>query len=667
MNVVLANIILWPFILLVGVPLLLHLFARTRPPVYDFSSLEFILKIIRQTNRIKRPQDWILLLIRTLIFAAVIFIFLQPLFFSKRKLSSPFERKNVVLVVDATASMAYNDGAQTRFASACAEASEVLSGLSARDTADIVWLKAKPAAIFPQLGVNFSHLQSELRRARVTSEAGDVAEAMRLARSLLESAEGRREICVISDFQRTGWEKTDLQSLPGMDLIKVKIGQEAGINGAVSDIFADPSKPLAGEEISVCCDIYNYSAQPRRRTVYLNIQDNRQSQDVLIPAWNKNTAVFRYRFNSPGIFPVRVTLSEDTFAGDDSRYALVEVRDALHVAIVGNDSVTARAWKRALDAVGWAKTELLADVSGPAPRDVVMLAGDDGTNLAKCMDRLREGCTIVWAPSGAGAKLVVPGNSNQPPVELVWEDLKNPGKLRVAAEKDGIFRLFSDGARGDPARGLFNGRLNVKAAALAGGDVLLAYEDGVPALVRFRQRGALFFWNLPLKPEFSDYAKQAEYLPLLAELLLVSRTGGGKAENTADFLAGERLSWRLDEEVPAIDVKLTGPAGESLGIEERRTSRDINLVALEQAEPGLYSWAAQGRTLGHSIVNFPVVESDLRALSMQDLESHGSVSVREGRTVRLLREGIKLWPILLGLAVALALVEGLALLWMERT
>jgi len=669
MNFVLLNIVLWPFIFLVGVPLLLHLFARTRPPVYNFSSVEFILKIIRQTNRIKRPQDWILLLVRTLVFAAVIFMFLQPLFFSKRRLSSPFERKNVVIILDATASMAYNEGAQTRFASACAEAAEVLAGLSARDTADIIWLKSVPSAVFPQMGVNFSHLQSELRRARVTSEAGDVTEAMRLARRLLESMEGKKEICIVSDFQKTGWDKSDLQATPGTDLVKVKIGRETGINGAVTDVYVDPARPLAGEEVSVCCDVYNFSDQPRRRTVFMSVQDSRQSQDVMIPAWNKSTAVFRYRFNSQGVYPVRFALNEDSFAGDDSRWALVEVRDSLRVEITGADLITARTWKKALDAVGWAQAEIVStgEVTKLPACDVLMLAGDDGSGLEKSLGKLRGGCTVVWAPSSAGAKMVMPGASNLPPVQVAWETLKTPRKLKISAEKDEIFRQFADGSRGDPGRGTFNGRFNINASSLKGADILLAYDDGVPALARFRQQGYLFLWNLSLNPESGDYARQVEYVPLLAEMLLVSRTAASRGREPADFLPGEHLYMRLESEAPSSDVRLTGPDGKIFPLAEQRTGHEINLVSEDTVEPGLYSWKRQERMLGHSIVNFPVKESDLRTLSMQEVESRDSVSVSEGNTVRLLREGVKMWPTLLLLAVVLLITESVALLWFERT
>lgn len=669
MNIVFLNLILWPLAFLVALPLLLHLFARTRPPLYNFSSLEFILRIIRQTNRIKKPQDLLLLIIRTLIFAAIILLFLQPLFFSKKRLSSPFERKNVVLVVDATASMAYSEGAQTRFASACAEASAILAKLSARDTANIVWIRSAPASVFPEMGVNFSHLQSELRRAQVTLEAGEAGEAVRLALRLLESVEGKREICVISDFQKTGWEKADLQVPPNVDLIKVKIGREAGENGAVADIWIDPNRPLIGEDISICADIQNHSARPRRRTVFLSVQDNRQSQDVMIPAWSKITAVFKYRFPAAGIFPVRVALNEDSFAWDDTRWALAEVRDCLRVGIAGAEPVTAQTWRKALDALGWARTEMVAtgETAKLGPFDVVMLSGDDGSALEKMRGRLAAGNTIVWAPAMAGARLANPAASNQAPVQLTWETLKTPHKAKVVAEKDDVFRLFADGSHGDPVRGTFGGRFVAPQAAFAGGDVLAAYDDGAPALVRFRQHGSLFVWNLPVQPEFSDYAGKVEFLPMLAELLLASRTRTAGVEGNTDFLPGERVVLRLDSEVPAADVKLIGPGEKAVPIEEQRTLRDIRLVSSRSIEPGLYTWLNQGRHLGYGTVNFPTIESDLRAMPMKEIEAHGAIGVSEGSTVFLLREGVKLWPILLMLALALALTEGLTLLWAERT
>ena len=669
MNFVLTNVVLWPFLALVLVPLLLHLFARSKPPQYRFSSLEFILRIIRQTVRIKRPQDWLLLLIRTLLFAAIILLFLQPLFFSKRRLSGPFERKNVVLLVDATASMGYTEGAQTRFASACAHASEILSGLSARDAANIVWLRAKPESVFPDMGVNFAYLQTALRQARVTAEAGNPNEAMRLAIRLLEGAEGRREICILSDFQKSVWETADVSVPRAIDLVKVKIGREPGVNGAIAEIHTDPAKPLANEDVTLHAEVYNFSPQPRRRTVYFGVQESRQSQDIMIPAWSRATATFRHRFSAPGVFPVTATLSEDSFTGDDSRWALVEVRDFLHVGIVPQEPLTALAWQKALAALGWARIETLStnDLSGPLPFDVILLSGTPppGANI---MERVRQGCTVVWFPGSTPFAAAWQGAPVARPLQGVrWEQPPEGRKLRLVADKDEVFRLFADGEHGDPARGKVCGRLVIPATAAEGADLLLAYDDNVPALIRFRQGGCLFLWNLPLQPEFSDYAAQIEYLPLFAEMLLSARMPGGHGRDSTDFLPGERIGWRFESDVTASDVKLTRLDGSALPVQEQRTPRDVTFVSSDPPEPGVYAWEHQGRRLGYDTVNFPVIESDLRTLSLDSIETQGSVGVTDGHTVRQLRDGVKLWPALLALAVVLALLEGVVLLWVERS
>ncbi|MBA4388760.1 MAG: hypothetical protein C0404_12315 [Verrucomicrobia bacterium] len=666
MSVLFLNLVLWPFLVLISVPILLHLFARTRPPLYHFSSIEFILRSIRQTNRIKKPQDWIVLALRTLIFAALIFLFMQPLFFSSKRLSTPFERKNVVLIVDATASMGYTEGAKTRFASACAQASSILSGLTANDMANIIWLKAAPESVLPQMGVNFGYLQSELRKARVSSEAGDCAGAMRLAMQLLEKTEGRKEIFLVSDFQRSGWEKAELSVPPGIELMKIKMGREPGDNGAIGDVYFVPHRALVNEEIAVCCDVYNFSPEPRRRTVFAAIEETRESQDMMIPAWQKATAVFRHKFAAPGIFPVSVTVNEDSFPGDDRRWALAEIRESLRVGITGSDAETAAAWKRALDAMGWARTEAVAagDVAGMMPFDVVMIAGDDGSVLEKAIAKVPAATTLVWSPATTGAQWKATAAAS--PVPVSWEKCEKERKLRIVAEGSEVFLPFAGGEFGDPARGNFLGRFAVDPAAVKGGEVLMAYDDGIPALARFKRGGSLFFWNITLRKEFSNYASRTGYLPVLGELLLASRVVAGDTSSRS-FIAGERLAWRLDGDVLGAEVRLSDSEGRQVAVQEHRTARDISVVAAGGTEPGLYSWELQGQRLGYCTVNFPTAESDLRTMSVAELNTAASAGVGEGVAIHWLREGIRLWPWLLGLGLLLIFVEGFALFVFERS
>ena len=70
----------WLWLLsLAAVPLIVHLFARSNPPKFRFSSTVFLQRIMKKTARLRKPQDWLLLLLRTLAAIALLVVFLGPL------------------------------------------------------------------------------------------------------------------------------------------------------------------------------------------------------------------------------------------------------------------------------------------------------------------------------------------------------------------------------------------------------------------------------------------------------------------------------------------------------------------------------------------------------------------------------------------------------------
>ena len=295
MSILLSNFVLWPLLALVAIPVLIHLFARTKPPPFLFSSLMFLRKIVRETRRVKRPQDVLLLVLRTLLFACLIAAFLRPLLFGTGAKSEGTTR-TVVLIVDASASMAYSEGAQSRFATACAEGAEVLSGLTARDKADIVWLRSPPQAVFPEPGVNIPFLRDSLRKAKVSTEAGDAESALRMAADLLAKAEGRREICIISDFQKTTWRDAGAGVPDGINVVTVPVARKEAANMAISRFSAQPPAPLAGEDVTFNVEVRNFSPNPRQNTVYFESGEVRERQAVSIAAWGRASVAFRVRF-----------------------------------------------------------------------------------------------------------------------------------------------------------------------------------------------------------------------------------------------------------------------------------------------------------------------------------------------------------------------------------
>src|SRR3712207_4666955 len=97
---------LWLFAALAAVPLLAHLFSRTRPRRREFPSLRLLREAMRRVTRVRRPRDRWLLVLRTLAMAALALAFLQPWLMS-RFAAGGNAAKSVVLLVDVTASMGY--------------------------------------------------------------------------------------------------------------------------------------------------------------------------------------------------------------------------------------------------------------------------------------------------------------------------------------------------------------------------------------------------------------------------------------------------------------------------------------------------------------------------------------------------------------------------------
>jgi len=267
-----------PLLALAGLPLIVHLLSRTRPPVYRFSNLEFLQRVVRRTARFRRPKDWLLLALRTLAIAALASAFLGPLLFSKSGIL-PGEKRTVILLVDRSASMAARDGAATRFEAAVLAAGEALDNLRP-DAANLVWIDASPAAIFPEPAPNRTFLSESLEQASARPEPGALARAWELALRQCAVGTGRKELVVISDFQSSAWKNFDTTVPADVNVRAISVAHGDSANVAVSSLVASPAEPVAGQETTVICRVRNFSGEARRTTLSLDAGGSNQSRPV---------------------------------------------------------------------------------------------------------------------------------------------------------------------------------------------------------------------------------------------------------------------------------------------------------------------------------------------------------------------------------------------------
>jgi len=239
-----------------AIPVLIHLIQRERKRVVEFPSLMFLRKIPYQSVRRRRIRDWFLLLMRLTALALIVLAFARP-FFKRSELAAAAQNgaREAVILVDTSYSMEYGDR----------------------------WQKAKSAAtdaIRVRSAADRGRLESGLASAATGPGATRYAPALKLAGSLLgESALPRREIILISDFQRRGWEQT-----PGRDDVKlperttltpVNVASGETSNLSATAVSLQRTRFENHDRVVVTAGLVNHSTKPvKGATLALEIDGN---------------------------------------------------------------------------------------------------------------------------------------------------------------------------------------------------------------------------------------------------------------------------------------------------------------------------------------------------------------------------------------------------------
>ncbi|MBK1853470.1 BatA and WFA domain-containing protein [Verrucomicrobiaceae bacterium 5K15] len=664
----------WLWLLSLGlVPVLVHLFARSNPPKYAFSSTEFLRRILKKTARMRKPQDWLLLLLRTLAVLALLFVFLQPLLTGGGEALPG--KKTTVYLIDRSASMACKEGASSRFDGACAKAVELMDSAGG-DDANVVWIDAQPEAVFPQPGQNIAYLQDALKRGSGRAEQGAIAAALSLALGQLNLVEGARELVIISDFQASAWKEFQLQVPKDIKVVKVRVGDEDTGNLAVSELFATPSNPVVGQDVVMVCRLRNFSDTPRRTTLYLESGGGRQSRDVEVPAWGEAEANFSSHFASPGQVQLSASIGEDAFTGDNTRHALVQVRDTLKMVSLPAAKGSAReqaveVLDRLAASLEWLDHSVVESGALPSSdsADFVFVHAWDGENT-EALKALAAAGTSVFVHPAAGVTLTdcqslldVPVSSGSQPLAM---DTKGSWKAGISRKSDAnakVFELFKTGEFGNPAAGSFKERLRLPSAWPETVTHLIDYNDDVPGLLAAPAANVII-WNLPLSNSLSSWSGQSSFVPFMGELLLNSRAS--QKGVSAEVLPGTPLSWAPGEGVTPDSVTLFDDANTAQPTETRMTATGAQLTSTGTAAPGVYQWKI-GDGLAHvQVSNFPATESDLRLMDPAEVQGGEVVDSQQLLRRAALGDGIPLWPWFLCAAFLFLILESLVSMWKPK-
>ena len=247
-------------LLAIGIPILIHLTQKEKKTIIDFPSLMFLRKIPYTSVRRRSIRDIWLLLLRIAALLLMVLAFSRPWFSSASIAASlPGSTREVVVLLDRSASMGYGD----RWTRAQTEAKKVIDGLSGQDRATLVQFGSS-AEESVRATPDRVRLSQAVDAAKVGAQATRFGPALRLAQSILaQSAMPRREVVLISDFQKIGWEKQEDIHLPeGATLTPVSIGGGETADVAVTSVTFVRNQFSGQDRVVATAGVVNRGAKP---------------------------------------------------------------------------------------------------------------------------------------------------------------------------------------------------------------------------------------------------------------------------------------------------------------------------------------------------------------------------------------------------------------------
>jgi hypothetical protein len=624
------------------------------------STLRFVHEAIHEHRARHRLRDFILLGLRTAAIAMLALAMARPQWGQQPLVSDAQSGSAVrVVIVDTSQSMAAVTGGLQQIEQAKAIAANRYLRYRPGLRANLILAGAVPRAVFDAPSTNFEALRDELTRCQARPERLDVKAALESAGRMLAPASAddvrRRELVVLSDFQRSNWTKADFAALPADTQIELESTAPAEPLPNLAILRAEVvTRGAQANSGQVRIEVGNFTPQPRKLTVEVVLGDATRRLETFCPA--QATAVISEEMELRGAGwqsgEARLVDADDALAADNVRPLAVELRGRPTYSLVTREPADRRpssshfvecalapeARRQPAAAAAVVRTDPAGlDEKSLANSDLIVLdhpgkLSDDAVRaLAGLLRRGRPVLYVAaeWIDATNLKRLAeAAGSGLQMPVEFTPPPAGQPRRnlvLKTVRSDAAPFRVFGDRAPAAVAPLRFAGGLGSRRLdrGLAS-DVLAAYNDG-SACMAFTDSdaGALAVLNADLLA--SNLAGSACFVPMVEEL--VERLLDRNRQSTV-ALCGEPLVVRLPGDAsPASGLRIVGPGNsgeDSSGGRFGELSEDAAGTVWHWAapdRPGVYRVQRDGKTISAVAVQIPAEESPLESLSPDVLKT----------------------------------------------
>lgn len=644
-----------PFLLAIGlaaasIPVIVHFLTRPQPIRMRLSTIRLVSDALHQRRSRDRLRDFLVLLFRSLAVAMLAIAIARPLLFGDTRQSDETVADRVkVVLLDASGSMAAIDGSTTRFDKARTAAVTELqyrTGLAA----NLMIASHHPGAVFDSPSANLALLRDRLADATVSAAAIDVNQTLaEAARQLADSKpETRRELTIISDFQRASWARADFRVLPeDTDVRLIEMGGGETLPNIAIEQVRMSSAPTAGKQVSVLVEVANHSPDTRNVKCQLELTEVSGAAEAIIEPFSTATMAIPVDWPESGWQSGRVRLIDtgDAIPADDSYPLVIGVRSSQRQVIVtesrgrpgdgaffisqvlwdGSDPTGERGEPEgrgdpAVESRVVSVTPAMLDTP-PAQTAEIWIVTDvetlDDSAIKRIALWLRRGKSVFYLAKGPvdannlQALQESLGGDMQPPVQLIASlDSAKRSDLRIEQMdlQNRPFRVLGEEVSATVANWRFGGGLPTRNLDSSSIDAVAATLSDQSALLYFTDVGAGRLAVLNADLSRSSFAYQAAFVPLIAETMDRLTDVGGGVVATA---SGQPIVRELPGDAPAAE-SLRVVRDDSIGLKESNVLKESIVFGVEEFDAGtirsqdgrlIWNWAAADRPAVYWVVD----------------------------------------------------------------
>lgn len=614
-----------------AVPVIIHLIQRERKNVVQFPSLMFLQRIPYQSVQRRRIRNWPLLLLRLAALALIVAAFARP-FFRRPALAAAGAggAHEVVILLDTSYSMGYGD----RWSRATAAARDAINQIGPADRASIVFFSSG-AEVKLSSTPDRSRLNAAVTTGKPGAGATRYAPALKLAGSIeSESSLPNREVIMISDFQRTGWQGAEGVRLPdGVKLIPRAIGDSSTSNLSVTPVSLQRSTFSEQDRVTVTGGATNHSSSSASN-VELSLEiDGHAVQTERVSIEPNSSASVTFAPFTPATRNTRgtVRIGADKLSLDNAFNFVVSPKESVRIIVAERPGAPRDASLYLTRALALGETPpfdiVTKSIDAVSTEDlqrasVVIL--NDAPVAQLTAERLgafvgRGGGLLValgsraaW-PAATGPSDILGAALGQP----VDRSTGQAVRLGALEYGDPIFEVFRAPRSGDFSGARFYSYRTVTPTKDA--QVLARFDDGAPALVARRVgNGRVLLWTSSLDLQGNDLPLKAVFLPFVHRMVttLASYTERPSWLTVGDVLEAGRAAPTPGSVRQVQPRVVLTPSGERVALDGE--GPDV----LELTEQGFYEVRAQGRDAAPPMTvasNVDLAESDLTAMDPQEV------------------------------------------------